>query len=272
MSSTLFTRRQAVGLLALSIASAGLAGPAHARERAPTVRVVKDTGKDVAANFEWDISRVEISGLANTFAQRRVNAALRREVEEAKRVTRGELKSWEGPGAVGVSSGLWIEMGVGVATRRLLSVSITTSTYYAGAAHPNTGICTLTFDLRTGNKVAVRSLFRAGEGVMEQVAQRVDAALRASGDYALDGEHFLETVTAEHIHAVRVEQDGGMTFLFGNYEIGPYAAGLPSVTLSAADLRGLLATDGPAASVTAATPAPRAASRGLTGSVPVDPR
>jgi hypothetical protein len=265
--TTLITRRHAVSLFALSIALAGLAGPSHARERGPVARTVKASGKDAAANFEWEISRVELSGLKNPLVQRRINAALRQEGEQARRAMLAELADWEVPEGFDGSHGLWIGMEVGAVTPRLLSVSITTSTYYAGAAHPNSGVHTLTFDLRTGNKVPTRGLFRPGAAVMDRVAQKVDAALRASGEYATDGEYYLETVTAENIRAVRVEKDGGLTFFFGSYEIGPYAAGMPQVTVSAAELSGLLATDGAAGATFAA-----AASRGLAGSVPADAR
>lgn len=63
----------------------------------------------------------------------------------------------------------------------------------------------------------------------------------------------------------------GLTFVFGDQELGPHAAGLPEATLTFLELRGLVAADGPIATLSAATvpPAkPAAPTPGLAGSVP----
>ncbi|MCW8140826.1 MAG: DUF3298 domain-containing protein [Planctomycetota bacterium] len=244
-----------LGLLALAAACPDLLPRAAAREPSPTARVVKDAGKDAALGFEWEITRVEVTGLTNPLVQRRVNTSLRAAAEAAKREMRRDLREWrpEDRPDVDMPSSLWLHMEVGLLDARLLSVSVGQSTYYAGAAHPNYAVKTLTFDLRTGAKVPVAGLFRPG--ALPAVAARVHRALRADPDYTYDGEYVLERVTAEHLRAVRVERDG-LRFLFGSYELGPYVVGAPEVKLTFAQLEGLLATDGPLGG--------RAPTRGLT--------
>lgn len=243
----------------LSLALTALAAPGHAQDRAPVTRVVTQQGEDAAVELAWDLSLIEVRGLADPAVERRINARLRREVEQVRAAMLEALRAWPAAGDETTSSGLRVRMTVGAVTPDLVSVSFTTSTYYAGAAHPNHEVGALTFDLRTGEVVPVRDLFRPGAEVMARVAERVDAALRASGDYAWGGEHVLAAVAAGHLHAARLDPDG-VTFFFGDDELGPHAAGTPTITLTYADLRDLLAQDGPAASLATA-------SRGLVGAL-----
>lgn len=265
-------RRLVIALLAVASAAAGLGPVAHADER-PTSRIVDKSGRDAALNFEWDLSYVQLSGLSNRLVQSRVNRALANEAAKARNGMRRDLRDWDSSGSEYPSS-LSFGMTVGLLTNRLLSVSVGSSTMYSGGAHPNNAAYTLTFDLRTGAKLPVRGLFRPGAETMTRVAALVDAKLRA--DAAADGvtgdDYFLDTPTADDIRSVLVEADG-LTFIFGDQELGPHAAGLPEAKLTFLELRGLVAADGPIGTLSADTvpPArPASPTPGLAGSVPTE--
>jgi hypothetical protein len=243
--------RFAVALLALT--SAGVS-PALARD--PVARAVSSKGADEVKKLDWDMSWLELSGVENVAVQRRVNLALRREADQAKRTMLDEVDASESE----LRSFIDMSMSVGLLTSKLLSVTVSSSSYWAGAAHPNNHVFTLTFDLRTGAKVPTRGLFKPGAGVMPRVAALVDAKLRAGWNVAEDGEYFLQTVTARKLGSVLVEKDG-LRFIFGAQEIGPHAAGIPEAKLTYAELNGLVATDGVVATVTAPT------SGGLAGAI-----
>jgi hypothetical protein len=258
-----------LGVAFLVMAAAAVLAP-EARADGPTSRIVNKTGRDEALKFDWDISWVQISGLPNRAVQSRVNRSLANEAARARNSMRRDLREY--PTEDGFGSDLSFGMHVGLLNSRLLSVSCGSSSMYSGGAHPNNAAYTITFDLRTGAKVPTRGMFRPGAATMDRIAALVDAKLRA--DAAADGvtgdDYFLSTVEPGDINSV-VLGPNGMTFIFGDQEIGPHAAGLPEATLSFLELRGLVAADGPIATLSADTVPPArvtAAAPGLAGSVP----
>lgn len=269
MSTTLqASSRRRFSLALLAIAGAAAAAPSAL---AVESRIVNKSGRDAALNFTWDISWVQISGLPNRAVQSRVNRTLANEAARARNQMRRDLREWDSSGSE-YGSDLSLGMTVGLLDSRLLSVSVGSSSMFSGGAHPNNACYTITFDLRTGSKLPTRGMFRPGAATMERVAALVDAKLRAqaASEGMTGDDYFLDTVTAEDINSVLLERDG-MTFIFGNQEIGPHAAGLPEVKLTFLELRGLVATDGPVATLSAETvpPAkPASPTAGLTGAVP----
>jgi hypothetical protein len=225
--TTLLRRTLALTLLALTASTA--------RADLPTVTEVTEKGRDAALRLEWGVTRVQLRG-GDAAATYRINFTLRAEVRRQLSAMRRDLRDWEEPEGFDASS-LELGMSVGRLDARLLSVNISTFTYYAGAAHPNNSTVVLTFDVRTGRRISTRSLFAPGAGVMARVARLVDAKLRAEHDPA-DGEYYLSTVEPSHLRSVLATPEG-YCFIFGNQELGPHAAGVPSVTLTYAELAGL---------------------------------
>lgn len=259
---TTFTRFCSAALLA------GLALPALAD---PSAKTIEEKGSDAQLRLEWELSWVQVDGVPGAA---RINAALRKHAQDALAGLKEELKDWDNSFASPeTSSGLWLEMGAGVVGPRFVSINASLSVYYNGAAHPNHAVESLNFDARSGAAVATRDLFAPGEGVMDKVAALVDAKLKAMEDYRYDGDYMLETVTAENIHTVVLEADGA-SFIFGSYEIGPYAVGIPSAKLSWAELEGLLAPGVPGVPQAAAASgfAGRVEGNGRASSLPAQVR
>lgn len=106
----------------------------------------------------------------------------------------------------------------------LFSITVNGSDYFYGAAHPSSYSQSLVFDLSTGEIVALKDLFEANfEKKLAKIAER--NFIRENGKDGWDftpgngsfplPEHFL--IGAK-----------GLNFAFGQYEIGPYAAGMPT--------------------------------------------
>lgn len=212
------------------------AAEAHAR---PTTQPRQQSGADAALRFEWELSWVQVFGLPNQAVQLRVNRALVAEVARERSEMRRHLRDWEPTG--GYASTLDAGMTVGVLTDELLSVTVSSSTMYSGAARPNHSLRTVTFDLRTGSKVPAAALLQPGAGA--RAAALVDAKLRADPDYSEGGEYYLAPVRPEHLTGILVERDG-LRFLFGDQQLGPHAVGLPEAKLTWAELDGVVARDG----------------------------
>ena len=207
-----------------------------ATQAAPTVKTVELKGHHEARDLDYEVSYPQLEGLADAAVQEKVNAKLRLMGLAGKRLMEIHLRTWKKPEGWDLSSYVSVGFTVEALTPELLSVSQSISDYYAGTAHPNGTLRARTFDLKTGEVVS-RRLF--SEGALDEVARRVDQKLRADPENKLDGEHLLDTPTAEDIRQVAVAKDG-LVFLFDAYTLGSYAEG-PAVTkLSFQELDGLL--------------------------------
>jgi hypothetical protein len=233
---------RAFGVLLLGVLA--LAGRANAQE--PRWRAVEEKGSDESVRLDYELQRIELQGVDPQVA-RRVNGALRELCDRGRRAMVRELKDWPDDLApAGARSFLVMSMSVGTLDRRLLSVEVMKETFMAGTAHPSGGVLTATFDLRDGKRIPTRRLFAKGDDVLPRVAALVDHRLRRSEEYGVDGAftgeggaYILAPVTADRIRSVVVGPDG-LTFSFGDGELGPHAAGMPTVTIPFAELDGLL--------------------------------
>lgn len=230
-------------ITALAALLFAVAAPAFA---APTSTIVSTKGQDRRLRFEWDLSVVQIDGLANEEVERRVNEALRERARSERASMAKDLRDWESTSELGSSLG--VHMTLGRLDDQVLSVSVAVDTMYSGAAHPNVALSALTFDLRTGEEIASGAMFRKDEATRARLAALLDARMRAdAGNYWTDtinpDEYRYRTVEPSDLTEVKLEADGSVTFFLG--EIGPHAAGPAMITLPAADLAGLVAPDGP---------------------------
>lgn len=116
----------------------------------------------------------------------------------------------------------------------ILSLIIVKSSYYEGAAHPSTYKHVLNFNTSSGNLMGLDYLTDVGSGVSkDEILARVERALVKKCDRekiflfdnALPLKHLPENFYWDenlHVH-----------FLFQQYEIAPYAAGIIDVDIDA---------------------------------------
>ncbi len=217
---------------------------------APTSKTVETKGSDARLKFEWELSAVQIDGLADEQVERRVNEALRERARSERASMAKDLKDWESTSEL--QSYLGVGMTVGRLDDQVLSLTVSVETMYSGAAHPNHSINALTFDLRTGEEITSGSMLGKDEATRARLAALVDARMRAdAGNYWNDAinpdEYRYDTIEPSDITDVLLEADGKVTFVFGNEQIGPHAAGPAFLTLPASDLAGLVAPNSPIA-------------------------
>lgn len=120
-------------------------------------------------------------------------------------------------------------------------VCITTTRYnYTGGVHPNTWRTGVTFDLRTGKVVTVADLTDDVTQLQSAVEQELlrQAESRRYADSPTDGDalsvyydDYPETLRDWMERSV-VFDDGGMTVIFGVYDIAPYSEGEQTFLIS----------------------------------------
>ena len=116
----------------------------------------------------------------------------------------------------------------------ILSIVITESSNYEGAAHPSTVKHALNFNTSSGTLMGMDYLTEVGEGVSpEEFRNRIERALvkhcRREGIQLFDNALPLKQLPQEfywdanlHIH-----------FIFNHYDVAPYAAGIIDVDIDA---------------------------------------
>ncbi|MBR1807566.1 MAG: DUF3298 domain-containing protein [Selenomonadaceae bacterium] len=116
----------------------------------------------------------------------------------------------------------------------ILSIIMTESVYYEGAAHPSTYKHALNFNADSGAKINLGYLIDVGDGSnpkfkLDNITAKVRAHAEREGiqlfDDALPLKNYPEYFYFDenlHVH-----------FLFGQYEIAPYAAGFIDVDMDA---------------------------------------
>ncbi len=223
---------------------------------APTHEEVSTRGRDAPLRFEWELTAVQIDGLADEQVERRVNEALRARARAERVEMATNLKDLDSTSEL--ESSLGVHMTVNRLDDQFLSLTVSVETMYSGAAHPNHQLRGLTFDLRSGDEVTSAQVLPKDEATRARLAALLDAHLRADpGNYRAPDEYRFDTVEPSDVTDVVFEADGSVTFLFGDYQLGGYAAGLTSLSLPPYELAGLLEPN-----------APVSATVGLAGALP----
>jgi hypothetical protein len=121
-------------------------------------------------------------------------------------------------------------------SKKLLVVSVFSDYYYYMAAHPSVTLQFFNFDLTNGKTIALSDLFKAGYGKeLTKIAEKLFIRQNGysgwdfspgKGDFKLAQEFYLT--------------DNAIVFSYNQYEIGPYAAGMPDVTIPLDKIKHLL--------------------------------
>ena len=114
----------------------------------------------------------------------------------------------------------------------ILSIILTESWYYQGAAHPATVIHTLNFNTNSGAIMDLSYLTDVGSGVSKaDLLKRVESALvqhcQRNALTLFDGSLPLKELPTEFYW----DENLNVHFIFQNYEVAPYAAGIIDVKL-----------------------------------------
>jgi hypothetical protein len=122
----------------------------------------------------------------------------------------------------------------------LASFRFSLSTYIAGAAHPNTQIHTVTFDLAAGQAAALGQLFNPGSSYLETIANFCMDDLRQQD--LLQWEEGAQAVE-ENYQNWNITPNS-LLITFNDYQVAPHAAGIPEVDVPYGILRPVANPDG----------------------------
>jgi hypothetical protein len=146
-----------------------------------------------------------------------------------------------------MGSDLTISYSVVLAQDDIVSIDFEVSSYFQGAAHPNSYSETLNYDLKNAKQLKLADLFKPGAKYLQTIATYCIADLKKQATE--------KGLTAEEIEkgaAAKADNYQGWTITkrglgieFDPYQVGPYAAGPQSVVVPYSNLKDLINPDGP---------------------------
>lgn len=148
-----------------------------------------------------------------------------------------------------MGSDIDVSYSVELAQDDLVSIHFTVSSYYQGAAHPNSFADVLNYDLKNGKQLKLSDLFKPGAKFLQAIASYCIADLKKQGkeNGLLDEEIEKGAGASAKNYQNWTITRRGLSISFDAYQVGPYAAGPQHVTVPYSTLKDLINPDGPLA-------------------------
>jgi len=156
----------------------------------------------------------------------------------------------EGPRPEGsMGSDLSVGYEVMMAQDDLVSVKFDISSYYQGAAHPNSFSDVLNYDLKNGKQLKLGDLFKPGAKYLQALATYCLADLKKQAETKGLLEDQIQSgaaAKAQNYQSWNITKRG-LGINFDSYQVGPYAAGPQFVLVPYSSLKDLINPEGPIA-------------------------
>ena len=195
--------------------------PLESEALPPTTRtetVMEETPKHLI-----DVEYPALEGLQDDRLESQVNDIIKREVLDSIAVFKKESS---GLGDEGQSE-VRVRYEVAYLNPSILSLGLEYSTYTAGAAHPFNYMTTMNFDLRNGERLALKDLFMADSEHLKVLSEAAKKELDARFPGGDDGQVWDEDgalPTAVNYEEFLITREG-LTVIFNPYQVAAYAAG-----------------------------------------------
>lgn len=108
---------------------------------------------------------------------------------------------------------------------------------YSGGAHGNTGFDSVNFDVATGERIPLESVIKDKTGLIKALETKLKEKYPHLSFYGEAPQELLQAYISPadaemHVDFVWTLDYDGVTFYFGNYELGGYAEGVQQVTIT----------------------------------------
>ncbi|HEY6804886.1 MAG TPA: DUF3298 domain-containing protein [Pyrinomonadaceae bacterium] len=212
---------------------------------------IKESNKKLV--YEIAAQYPEITGAGNTnfdkFNQL-VRASITKKVAGFKKEMAPEEGEEDRP-ENSMGSDLTIGYDFDLAQDDLISLTFSVSSYYQGAAHPNSYSETINYDLKNGKLLKLADLFKPGAKYLPAIsAYCIDDLKKQSKekDGILDDDSIKSGAapTVKNYQSWTIGRKG-LGINFDPYQVGPYAAGPQYVVVPYSTLKDLINPDGPLA-------------------------
>jgi len=202
----------------------------------------KEFKNEVKNSFVANVKYPEISHLINTTIQKKFNDKAKQIVMEMEGLWQDEEKNIVVQAGDEPSS-FYGEYEVIGKTNDYVSIKFSYSEYETGAAHPNNFYDVLNFDLKKGETVALKDLFKNDSEYLQKLSVYCKKNLEDQSDNFND---MIEKGAApdEENYIIFNFNSDGFLVTFGDYQVAPHAAGPVSILVPYDELKGVINPDG----------------------------
>ena len=215
--------------------------------------------KNKKLKYEIDVVYPQVAGSTDPNYQKfnnTVRALMTKKVADFKKEMtpspEDEAAAAEGETTPEESNGsdVTVSYDVVLAKDDLIAIEFTVSSYYAGAAHPNSYMEVVNFDLKNGKQLKLADLFNPGTKYLQTISAYCIQELKKQtkgADAALDEDWIQKGAAPELTNydnwTIRKK---GLGITFDSYQVGPYAAGPQSVLVPYSVVKDMVKPDGAA--------------------------
>ncbi|HEX7771556.1 MAG TPA: DUF3298 domain-containing protein [Pyrinomonadaceae bacterium] len=211
---------------------------------------IKESNKKLM--YEIEAQYPQLTGGANPNFEKfnqAARASVTRKVAGFKKDMQPEGEEEEPRPEGSMGSDLSVGYDVLLAQDDLVSIKFDVSTYFQGAAHPNSYADVLNFDLKNGKQLKLNDLFKPGAKYLQAIATYCIADLKkhAKDKGLLDEEIEKGAAAKSDNYESWTITKRGLGIHFDPYQVAPYAAGPQFVVVPYSTLKDLINPDGPLA-------------------------
>jgi hypothetical protein len=212
---------------------------------------IKESNKKLM--YEIDAQYPQLTGGNNPNFEKfnqAARASVTRKVAGFKKDMQPEGEDEEEPRPEGsMGSDLSVGYDVLLAQDDLVSIKFDVSTYFQGAAHPNSYADVLNFDLKNGKQLKLSDLFKPGAKYLQAIAAYCinDLKKQAKDKGLLDEEIEKGAAAKSDNYESWTITKRGLSIHFDPYQVAPYAAGPQFVLVPYSTLKDLINPEGPIA-------------------------
>jgi predicted secreted protein len=209
----------------------------------PSVIITNKVVKSDSDNMSFDLNIPVITGWADQELQSSLNARFEQEALDLQDMLKAEMESY-----VKYNQ----ENGFPIRPYELVTryqecyqndtlLSLYVDYYqYTGGAHGMTDRRSYNIDLQTGKDVALTDLFQSSYDYQKVVNTKIKEQIAAQPDVYFTGDMGFKGISDNQSYYL---QDGFLVVYFSQYQIAPYATGIPEFKIPLTELQGGIRTD-----------------------------
>lgn len=211
---------------------------------------IKESNKKLV--YEIEAQYPQLTGSNPNFEKfnQAIRGAVLKKVAEFKK-DMAPVPGADPPPENSMGSDLSVSYEIGLAQDDLVSVLIFVSSYFQGAAHPNSYSEVVNFDMKNAKALKLADLFKPGSKYLQALSTYCIADLKKQSkekgaDGMLDDSSINSGAApaAKNYHSWTIRKTG-LSVEFDAYQVGPYVAGAQTVVVPYSAIKDLINADGP---------------------------
>ena len=207
------------------------------------IKVISEIKKDKKFKYEINIDYPFVYNLANKNVEDKINNHLKKHVQNSKKLFLKNLSEFTNSDFdPAVNSDINIGYNTYYMDKSKISFSIGISSYYRGSAHPNSETLTYNYDLKTGNQILLKDLFKPNSNYLKFISGYSIKELKKKVISHEDSNDWLKEgagLKADNFKAFNIGKDH-LIIYFQSYQVASYAEGPQEVKIPFAKIKYIL--------------------------------